>query len=118
MAVTRFYLDEDLPHEIARLARDLGLDVTSSHEVGNNGRTDPEQLAYAAAEGRCLVTGNCRDFDRYTREFYAAKRPHHGVLCVPASWKRRDYVRIARSLVAFAEQQADVPTDYLFAYLR
>ena len=64
MAVVRFYLDEDLSHDVARVGRGLGLDVISSHEVGNNGRTDPEQLAYAAAEGRCLVSANCRDLDR------------------------------------------------------
>jgi predicted nuclease of predicted toxin-antitoxin system len=100
----RFYLDEDLSYEVARIARELGLDVTSSHEVGNNGRTDPEQLEYAAAEGRCLVSGNGRDFDRHTREFFAEGRPHRGVICVPRSWHRRDYARIAWALVAFSER--------------
>jgi len=33
----RFYLDESLSDEIAVVARRLGVDVTSSHAVGNDG---------------------------------------------------------------------------------
>jgi hypothetical protein len=52
----RFYLDEDLSQVIAALARRRGLDVTSSHEVQyrHDGIADAQQLALAAAEGRCL----------------------------------------------------------------
>jgi hypothetical protein len=115
--VTPFYLDEDISYEVANIAARLGLDVTASRDAGNNGRTDEEQLDYAASQGRCLVTGNCSDFARLTREFSLAGRPHGGVLCVPPTWRRQEYARIARALAEFAKVRGEDSTAYLFDYL-
>lgn len=114
----RFYLDEDLPQELARVARAQGLDVTSSHDVGNNGKSDPEQLDYAAAEDRCLVTANHRDFRHQTDRFAADGRAHRGVLALPPTWSRTSYLRIIRALATCAERRADAENDYLFDFLR
>ncbi|MGD9891219.1 MAG: DUF5615 family PIN-like protein [Dehalococcoidia bacterium] len=51
MATVRYLLDEDLSHEIATIARNLGIDVISCHEIDRNGFTDEEQLQFAA-DGR------------------------------------------------------------------
>jgi pyruvate/2-oxoglutarate dehydrogenase complex dihydrolipoamide acyltransferase (E2) component len=112
-----FFLDENLSPRIARIVRDRGVDASSSHEVGRNGRTDAEQLAYAASEGRCVVTADCRDFERLTAEFLEAGRPHAGVVCIPPTWRTDDYVRIARAIVDYAERRDDAPSEYLCAYL-
>lgn len=81
----RFYLDENLSQQVARLARSRGLDVISSPECGRNGLSDAEQLRLAAQEGRCLVTRD-DDFFELTQEFLRGRtfrvqgRPHLGVL--------------------------------------
>ncbi|MBI2154577.1 MAG: DUF5615 family PIN-like protein [Candidatus Rokubacteria bacterium] len=58
----KFYLDEDLPARVAELLRRRGFDALSVHEVGNFRFSDREQLAFAAREGRCLVTRDARHF--------------------------------------------------------
>ncbi len=113
----RFYLDEDLSSEIARIAQGLGLDVTSSHDDGNNGRPDPDQLAIAAREGRCLVTANYRDLQAQTDRFAADGRAHAGVVCVPPTWDRRNSARIARALVTYAELRGDASNEWLCDFL-
>jgi len=58
----KLYLDEDLSQRVAQALRERGFDVVSSHEVGNDGLTDEEQLIYASGQGRHLVTYNARDY--------------------------------------------------------
>jgi predicted nuclease of predicted toxin-antitoxin system len=45
------YIDEDLSALVATLLRARGLDVLTTQEAGSMGRSDPEQLAYAASLG-------------------------------------------------------------------
>jgi hypothetical protein len=116
--VIGFYLDEDLSPTIARMARDVGLNVTSCHELGMQKRTDAEQLAFSTAQGRCLVTGNGRDYEPISHERYLNGEPHAGVAAVPGTWRRSDYARIVRALVALSELYPDGPADYMFVYLR
>jgi predicted nuclease of predicted toxin-antitoxin system len=93
----KYYLDEDLDPAIAVAGRSLGVDVVSAHECGARGITDEEQLARAAAEGRCIVTYNRDDFIAGTRRAYDKGQPHYGVLIVPpqVSWLARSYDRKA-----------------------
>jgi len=58
----KLYLDEDMSPKVAQALRERGYDVTSSHEVGNDGLSDAEQLRYATGQGRYLVTYNRRDY--------------------------------------------------------
>jgi predicted nuclease of predicted toxin-antitoxin system len=116
--VIRFYLDEDLSPVIARSARSLGLDVVSSHDVGNNRLTDSEQLTFATSQGRCLVTANGRDFELLAAERYAAGAAHAGIAIVPGNWRRSDFRRIAMALQRLAEAHGDGPTENLQVYLR
>jgi predicted nuclease of predicted toxin-antitoxin system len=114
----RFYLDEDQSDVIAEIARSqFGLDVTSAHRVGTRGTPDEAQLAYAAAERRCLVTRNGDDFRRLTTRFLIEQLPHAGVLIVPRSWPPRAWARIARALAYYHRlYPGDVPpyfVDYL-----
>jgi predicted nuclease of predicted toxin-antitoxin system len=95
----RYLLDEDVHPEAAVVARGLGLDVTSMHEVGRRGLTDFEQLGLAARDGRIFVTRNRDDFIRLTVETFRAGGPHHGVLILPYTLRNTHPSRIARALV-------------------
>jgi uncharacterized protein with PIN domain len=49
--MVKLYLDEDMSSRVAQALRSKGFDVVSSHEVGNDGLSDEEQLRYATKEG-------------------------------------------------------------------
>jgi hypothetical protein len=44
------------------------------------GRTDAEQLDYAASQQRTILTHNIRDFIRLDRDYRASGREHFGIL--------------------------------------
>ena len=52
----RFHLDENCDPRIAAGLRLHGVDVTTTPEAGLLQASDEEQLAYAAAQGRVVVT--------------------------------------------------------------
>ncbi len=56
----RFHLDEHVASAVAVGLRRRGIDVTTTHEAGLSGVTDPEQLAFANVERRVLF---CQDGD-------------------------------------------------------
>jgi hypothetical protein len=114
----RYVLDEDVNPEAAVVARGLGLDVISAHEVGRRGLSDPEQLDLAFAEGRALVTRNRDDFLRLARTAYASGRSCAGILVVPATVPNRDGPRMAHALKRWDEHHANTPPTDFFDYLR
>jgi predicted nuclease of predicted toxin-antitoxin system len=93
----RFYLDEDVPPSAAHIGRALGLDVVATTEVGHAGWPDAEQLAWAAAQARIVVTYNRDDFIELTRSTLAAGKSHTGVLIVVPTVPRVGHV-IAHAL--------------------
>jgi predicted nuclease of predicted toxin-antitoxin system len=113
----RFYLDEDLSDRIARIAREAGLDVVSSHETGRDRLPDREQLRLAALDGRCLVTINGRHYIRLTEEFLVTQRPHLGVLIIARSLLANDFAGVARALATFAAEHPDDLPGYTVQYL-
>jgi predicted nuclease of predicted toxin-antitoxin system len=52
----RFHLDEHVPHAVAHGLRRLGVDVTTTTDAGLIGAGDPEQVAYAIADGRVIFS--------------------------------------------------------------
>jgi predicted nuclease of predicted toxin-antitoxin system len=65
----RFYLDENMPPQIAIIARAAGLDVVSTHELGHHGLADDAVLRLAALDGRCVVTRDRDDYLELTVRF-------------------------------------------------
>lgn len=113
-----FLLDEDVNPSAAEIARRLGLDVKSVHEVGRRGLKDPEQLAFAAEERRILVTRNRDDFVRLTIARFQTGEPHCGVLIVPYSIPNKHPDRIANSLKKWSDAwSAPEPPSYLIDFL-
>src|SRR5712692_259991 len=84
----RLYLDR---HIMTRLAVDLrgrGYDVLTTEEAGKDTASDEEQLAFATAENRAVLTFNIRDFAPLHEAWQAAKRPHAGIIVSTASYFR------------------------------
>lgn len=113
----RFYLDEDLNPLIARLLRARKVDAVSVHERGTTGRPDDEHLGYAAAEGRCLVTGNRDDFLRLTQERLAGGKPHAGVLIVTHRLSLHPPRTVAAALARYHETHPGDLAPYTVDFL-
>lgn len=99
----RLYLDEDVLPELARVLRSAGLDVVSSHEQGNLGLSDEEQLARATADGRALLTFNYRHFIALARDWWIAERSHAGVIVSYRQYRRRELRDLRRASVRLLE---------------
>lgn len=108
----RYLLDEDLPPRAAEVARGLGLDVNSVHELGRRGLTDREQLRLSSAEGRIFLTRNHRDFIGLTVEFYRVGEAYAGVLLVRRTLPNDHPERIAHALKRWDEAWADIPATF------
>ncbi len=113
----RFYLDEDLSPRIAEALRRHGIDVTSSHEVGNNTLSDKDQLGVAAAERRCLVTRNARHFVRLARQAIGANEPHAGIVICPPRYTGTAVGPIVRALLRVAHSYPAGIGEYDVVYL-
>jgi predicted nuclease of predicted toxin-antitoxin system len=86
----RLYLDR---HVITRLADDLlerGFDCLTTQQAGMDTASDEEQLAFATAQGRAILTFNIRDFAPLHEQWQAAARPHAGIV-VSRQLGTRDY---------------------------
>ncbi|MBW4551833.1 MAG: DUF5615 family PIN-like protein [Aphanocapsa sp. GSE-SYN-MK-11-07L] len=77
------YTDEDMSALIAKLLRSRGFDVTTVPEQAALGKTDTEQLEFAASLGRCLLTHNRVDFERLHLDSVKNGRQHSGIIIVP-----------------------------------
>ncbi len=76
----RLYFDR---HIMSRLAVDLrgrGYDVLTTEEAGKDTASDEDQLAFATAQHRAILTFNIRDFAPLHEAWQAAQRPHAGIL--------------------------------------
>ena len=52
----RFYFDQHLPNLAVTALRRRGVDVRTAHEAGTCGNPDEDQLRFATAECRAMVT--------------------------------------------------------------
>lgn len=107
----RFLLDENVHPGVAEAAWEADVDVVSVIELRRRGRTDREQLELAAEQGRVLVTRNRADYLHWTREFYHAGRPHHGVLFIGDGLPNDQPETIARTLRRWAQAHAYADED-------
>lgn len=74
------YLDEDVSVLIADLLRARGFSASTTVEAGNRGFSDREQLEYAIAQRRTLLTHNRADFEKLAKEFFSEQRTHGGII--------------------------------------
>lgn len=112
----RFLLDEDVNPTVATIAKGLGLDVVSVHEILRRGYDDESQLRYSASQNRAFITRNRNDFLRLSLAFFQAGELHAGVLIVPHSLPNHRPERIAHALKRWLEGSGD-PGPYFIDFL-
>ena len=115
---TRYYLDEDVPVQVAPAMRALGIDVLTTLEAGRLRAADVAQLDFAAEQGRITTTRNIKDFIPLSRRFEREGKAHAGVLLIPASFAQRDYGGIARAVAVFHNGRPEGMTAYQVDFLR
>lgn len=114
----KYYLDEDLSPKIAEILRKNGLDAISAHDVGMIQVLDQEQLDYAAAHARCLVTRNRNDFIALTVQFFNEHRRHFGLVVVPHSFPGDRCNLIAKALAKHALNHPKGMESYTIEFLK
>ncbi len=94
----RLYFDR---HIMTRLAVDLrgrGYDVLTTEAAGKDTAADEEQLAFATAENRAILTFNIRDFAPLHQAWQAAGRSHGGIIVSQQLGSRQYGVLLQRML--------------------
>jgi hypothetical protein len=81
--VALLYTDEDMSAMVAILLKAQDLDVTTVPEQGTLGKSDREQLEFAALMNRCLLTHNRVDFERLHLEYMENDNVHSGIIVIP-----------------------------------
>ncbi|HYM54441.1 MAG TPA: DUF5615 family PIN-like protein [Solirubrobacteraceae bacterium] len=110
-------MDEMYPAALAEALRAAGIDARTVVELGLAGRSDPEILAAAVADGYTVLTENVADFAHVSAEHLTAGRHHSGVLIALSSRFSRRRAGIG-ALVAAIHTVADQQLDDRLVYLR
>jgi hypothetical protein len=86
-AAIRFLVDEDFDNDILRgvLRRMSELDIVRVQDVGLSGEKDPLVLAWAAQEGRILLTHDVSTMTAHAIERVRSGMPMPGVFAVSQS---------------------------------
>jgi predicted nuclease of predicted toxin-antitoxin system len=65
---------------LAAALRQAGYDVVSADDVGRKGLSDEDQMAFAIAEGRAILTHNIQDFAPLAATYFEQGIEHPGIL--------------------------------------
>jgi predicted nuclease of predicted toxin-antitoxin system len=101
----RLYLDEDFHPDIAAALRQHGYDCQSAVEAGMLGKSDEEQLEYATAQGRCLLSFNVADFVVLAQQWTLAGKAHAGIV-VTQQVSRRHLGNLLQRILRFLNTTA------------
>ena len=82
MPLPRLYLDENFGQTFARILTSRGFDALTAQAAGMLGRSDREQLEFAADQGRCLLSQNIAHFVVVHGQFMRGGLDHAGILLV------------------------------------
>jgi hypothetical protein len=74
------YLDEDVDALVSGLVRARGFGATTTQEAEQVGNSDAEQLAFAAAHHKTLLTHNRVHFEALARHYFEEKKTHPGII--------------------------------------
>ena len=109
----RMYLDENIYPDLAEVIRKAGFDCQSAAEAKLLGATDEQQLQYAAAQGRCLVTFDVADFVALATEWARSGKAHAGVV-VTQQVSRKAFGQLLKRILDFLNTTtADEMTNVL-----
>jgi len=104
MAKIALLLDEDVRPTLGEILRRRGYDAIHVLEVDRAGKSDPEQLAYAASQQRAILTHNIRHFRLLNQRYHEEGREHFGIL-LSAQVPLKDLLR--RALRCLGRHTAD-----------
>jgi hypothetical protein len=108
--ILRLYLDEDSSrHALVRGLRVRGADVTTAGDAGTLGKSDEEQLEWAAAKGLTLYSFNRGDFYALHTDWIRTGRSHAGIVLSRQDLSIGDQMRRLLRLIASlsAEEMQD-----------
>lgn len=105
------FLDEEVDVLVADLVRARGFDALTTYEAGHSGQSDDQQLAYAASQGRVILTHNRRDFEVLAQSYAVLHHDHAGMILAV----RRSLYDIAHRLLRILNH---VTADEMVGQLR
>lgn len=76
----RLYLDEDVDVLLANLVQARGFDAATTHQSGQRGKSDSEQLAFAVTQNRTMLTHNRADFEHIAQEYFEGQQSYPGII--------------------------------------
>jgi len=74
------YLDEDVDVLVSGLVRARGFGALTTQEARQIGKTDAEQLAFAASRRKTLLSHNRVDFEALARQYFEEGKTHSGII--------------------------------------
>lgn len=93
----RFFLDEHMPEALAAALRVRGIDVLTVPDAGRLGFSDEDQLRFATADGRVVVTHDT-DYLVLGADFQMRGEPFAGVAFCLARKYANDVGKMLRAL--------------------
>lgn len=107
------YLDEDVSVLVAKLIRSRGFPVRTTQDMDQLGKSDAEQMAFAAHRGMAVLTHNRADFEELARQYAATGREHGGIIIAV----RRSPHELAHRLLALLNQLTADEMDNRVLYI-
>lgn len=80
MSDISLYLDEDVRVLLAEVLRNRGYNASHVLEVGRTGKSDHEQLTYAARHKMAILTHNIRDYAILSKAYAEKGGKHSGII--------------------------------------
>ena len=109
-------LDEDVWPGLANVLCEHGFDVVHVYQVERGGRSDVDQLAYAAREKRAILTHNAKDFVPLAVGYFFGERFHAGIILSPQV-EKGELVRCTLGLLrALSAEDMNGTVRYLADY--
>jgi len=114
----RLYFDEDsAQHSLARELRARGTDVITTPEADRLGRTDEEQLTWAALHGRVLYSFNRGHFYRLHTIWLNENRRHSGIILALQGLSVGEQMRrLLRLISALSAEEMENRIEFLSAW--
>lgn len=112
----KLYLDEDINPKVLVILK-KGIDAVSAHETGMLEASDDEQLVFAAAQERAMVTRNWEDFVILTVEFFEDLKPHKGLIIVPHTIPGSEFSKLEPLLLKFSKDYPQGLEPYTTEFL-
>ena len=113
----KLYLDEDINPKVSEILRKKGLEAVSAHETGMFEASDDEQLAFAAAAGRAMVTRNRDDFITLAVQFFNDLKPHSRLIIVPHTIPGSAFSKLAAILMKYSKDHPQGLEPYTIEFL-